>query len=41
MAVVYSYRDSLNPDMPANHRPKFQAKFHVPEEDPDGPWVGP
>jgi len=22
---------------PGNHRPKFQAKFHVPEEEADGP----
>ena len=30
----------VEPRNPGNHVPKFQAKFGVPEEEPDGPWVG-
>jgi len=26
---------------PGNHSPKFQAEFYVPEEEPDGPGLGP
>jgi len=30
----------IEPRYSRNNRPQFQAEFHVPEEEPDGPWVG-
>ena len=31
----------IEPRYSRNNRPQFQAEFHVPEEKPDGPKLGP
>ena len=31
----------IKPRYARNYIPKFQAEFHIAEEEPDAPWVGP